>query len=242
MIRDAYKESWKHLSGSKGALWMIAAPILLLIITIGLATNFIVTESLSLHYFLGYLVMPGILYLLIGPFFAASVLVAVKHYQKYPINLFTGFKLIGRYVATAFAFLIIGLLANSVSIILNIPAVSYSLAGALPYFDVLAGLLTVLIFSLLMLSLPLLLDKNIGVFEALKQSFQKIAPHWLSVFVLFFSVYFSLFILYLPLTLGLLLNIYWLLIVGLIFFVACLIWLYPMIFLMAGYLYKKCLV
>jgi len=223
----------------KGSVWSIAIVIILIILTIAFISNFITIQKQALHYWLSYLIFPIILYLLIGPFYGGSFMVVIKRFRNEEVNIKTGYQYLHRYVATAITMAIIGLISNLISIIINIPAIRLSLGHGLLYFDLLGGLFSLLVYALFILSVPLVIDKNYSVGQALSESLKKVKSHWLRVFAILFLAYLILFILYIPAITGLVLHNGLLTLLGGVFFIVVLIWFLPFLFLLAGDIYHR---
>lgn len=238
-IKSIYKDAWEKLHGSKKAIWAIAIVNLLIILTIAYFANAIATQSQSLHYWLSYIIFPVALYLFIGPFYGSSMMVAIKHLRGEPVTIKTGYQYLHRYIPVAITMAIIGLVSNIISIITNIPSIAETLGPSLPYFDLLSGLFSLFVYVFFLLAIPLIMDKNYKVGQALRESLKKIKSYWLRACVIFLLAYLILFVTYIPAIAGLVLHSTIVTLFGGAFFIAILIWFLPFLFLLAGSIYLR---
>lgn len=238
-ISGVYKNAWSRLHGSKGAIWIVAILIILIAITIEYFSKWIRTDSQTVHYWLSYIIVPIVVNLAIALFYGGSFMVAIKCARDEEINLRSGFQYRDRYWPAAIVMAIVGLISNLVVIIINIPPIAQAVGRRLPYFDLLGALFSLLVYAFFISSVPLIMDKNKGIGEALSESLQKVKSHWLRIFVIFFLAYLVLFLSYLPTVIGLAIGSNTLMLIGALIFVAILIWLLPFLFLLGGDIYHR---
>jgi len=238
-IGCVFKSAWQKLHGSKASIWSIAIVTLLIILTIAYLSNLITTTSQLMHYVLSFVFFPVVLYLLIGPFYGSSFMIAIKRFRNEAVDIKTGYQYLQHYTKTAVTMMIIGIISNIISMILNIPWIEQALGRSLPYFDLLGGLFSLLIYSLFILSVPLVIDKNYNVGQALKASFNSVKPQVIRVFLIFLLAYLLLFIIYIPAIIGLILHNGLVILLGGLFFIIVLAWFLPFLFLLGGTIYHR---
>lgn len=238
-ISGVFNSAWKKLRGSKLSIWSTAIVMVLLAITIAYISNKIKTQSIMLHFWLSYIFFPILLYFLLGPFYGGSLMVAIKRFRDEPVNMKTGYQYLHRYIVLGITLAIIGFLSNLVSIVINIPVIRDSIGSGLPYFDLLSGIFSLLIYAFFVLSVPLIIDKNYTIGKALSTSLVKIKSHWFRVFLIFFFAYLILFLIYIPAVLGVVLHSSLLMLFGVLFFAIIAIWFLPFLFLLGGNIYHR---
>jgi len=235
-----FSNAWKLVKGSKGPIWNVAILILLIAATLEWASNRMIDINLQhTHYFIRYITLPILTNILIAPFYAGAIMVAIHHTRGETINIKSGFQYFHRLIPILITVVIIGLVSSLLTMIINIPQIAYSLGKALPYFDLIALIFKLFVYSIFVLSVPMVIDKNYSPGEALATSVLIVKPHCLRVFAIFFTAYLCLFIILTPTFLGLILNNDTLMIIGSVINVFLLIWLLPFAFLLIGDIYHR---
>ena len=154
-IHSVFSSAWEKLHGSKSAIWSIAIVILLIMITLAYLSNIIVVQSQTHLYWLNHIILPIILYLFIGPFYGGSFIVAIKRFRDESVNIKTGHHYLRRFFATAITMVIVGMISNLAPIVINIPTIAQDLGRRLPYFDLLGGLFSLLVYTTVALNMKM---------------------------------------------------------------------------------------
>ncbi len=241
-IRSIFSKAWSLVHGSKAAIWNIAILIMLVSITLEWIVNRILGfNSQHTHYFTRYIMLPILTNLLIAPFYAGSVMVAIQRARGELVNVKSGYQFFHRYIPIAITMVIVGFISNLIVMIINIPALASTLGRSLPFFDIISVLFSVLIYTFFILSIPMVIDKQYTPGQALSASVILVKPHWFRVFVIFILTYLCLSIATILLFLGPTLKSSIIMIIGAVIFIAAMIWLLPFLFLLIGVIYHRLL-
>lgn len=237
------EEAWNLVRGSKLPLLLVS----LVMFVIAALFQFVVYKMLGVDsknppYLLRFILMPIFTNILIAPFYAGAVITAIKHGRQELIGFASGFKYFKQWGPLGVAMVMIGIIASIVVWIINLPSITNLLSFTKPFVEITAGLVSTIIYSLFLLTMPLIVDKNLGVMDAFKTSVNNTKAHWPKIFVLFILIYLFLFACVLPMMLGMFLGNIFAIGLGLVIFAVAMVWLLPYTFLILGVIYRRLVV
>ena len=191
-ISAILKESWERVKGNKGTIWLA---LILYLIVAGVvaivfksafeAMGFVLPEKpeFTLSYFALSSVSSILQYIIIGPIAMGLIMVAIKiaaDQPRQPTDIFNYFPYVGKLLATYIVMFILILIGFCLFILPGIYlAVAYYLA------------------------LPLVVEKNLNVWQALEASRKAVTHVWFRVFFLFLILMLIIIISIIPLGIGL---------------------------------------
>lgn len=243
-IRAILKQSYGLLYGSKWAIW-IGVILLVLISTLTSAIIFLIAKQNPAHYdtlhFISLLISTAIS----SPVLAALFLVGAKRSRGEVVHADIIISYFKRFIPLACAAVILFIIREITSgfVVLH--------PNQSPYMIILA-ILTLIVSVFLMLTLPLVADKELNPFKAMITSIKKVSGHWFKVLLLVILMGLG-FILTYAITLGLcvliihgvamLLNTVALkaVLISIVSAVALImsIWLVPYCFVVSGVMYHE---
>lgn len=238
-IIDIINDAWRLVHGHKGPLWAIAIFIGVTSIVLQFLISWIFhidPQNPSITY--RYLIMPLVNNIIIAPFFGGAVMVAVLCARGKPVHARTGFGYLSQSVAVIITMFLIALLANIITYLVHLPQIAIALNGHIGWLNLLATLISILVYVFCFISVPLVLDKNKSPVAALITSFHLIKHYWFKTLILLIIIYVFLIIAMIPLYIGAMIHPYAKL-AGAVVMVVALIWLMPFVFLIQGVLYHK---
>lgn len=235
-------QAGRLLKGTKLSFWTTSlAWVAMAAVILGVAwvISLVTPPAIAFNHFT-LLAVTWIVIMLTAPLFAGMNMVAIKRVRNEPVNIRTGFQYFNQWLPLALAFLVISLITATIIALVTF-AVNF---GILPLLTdqarnhwlliIAVTLSSTLIFNLtyalLIFIIPLIADRKMAVFQALKISVQTAKTHWLKLFNLLIIFY--------------ALNLLALLIceipfIGLICYIVINIWLIPFIFLNIGAAYHQ---
>lgn len=242
-IGATLSSAWALTKGAKWPIWAVLLIGLLILFPVLLALNYLATvltgqSAASAHPLHIMLPIYFIEYLIVAPFMAGAIMVAIKHTRKESITAGTGFHYFRKYLPVVIVFVVVNILTYIPVLLIN--GMSFFVDGESFKFvlEILSSILSMIIYSFFILSLPLVLDKNYSPFKALMTSPRLAKSHWLKIFTLLIITMLYFLAAVIPLTLGLLLKNIAIIILGLAIFIIVLIWLIPLIFLIQALIYN----
>lgn len=196
-------ESWERTKGLKGAFWAAGAIFLVAVLALsavlggggallignGEATSGVLT-SLIIQ-----LVIMAVMY----PFMAGIVMLGVERSVDLPLSYKSVFGYFAYTLPLLGVAVLMSILVTIGFLLLIIPGVYLSLAY--------------------MFTVPLVVEKNLGIWDAMETSRKAVTSHWFKLFFLFLTMSIILIISALPFGIGL-------------------IWTYPMMVAMMGVMYR----
>lgn len=177
-IGDVFKEAWQLTSGFKATLWGALLIYVAITIVISLPFELIGKDSLVMM-----LISQIIVGLVTYPLYAGMTMLGIKRSVGAATNAFMIFDYYSKIITIFVLYLVMMILIMIGFVLLIIPgiylAVAYSLA------------------------IPLLVEKNMGIWEALEASRKTINKCWFKVFGLYLAVVVLLLLAAIPLGIGL---------------------------------------
>ncbi len=235
LITDVLKEAWQKTDGVKGTFF--AAVFVCIMVLVGIELIFFIVNKGITEFFIGRLhegmsssvvqiVMPIIaLFQLIVttivslPLFVGIMMIGVYRSVDLPVRFSIVFDYFEYTIPIFIAAILMNIMVGIGSLLLLIPAIYLIFAYGLTY--------------------PLIVEKNLGTWEAMETSRKAITHHWFKVFFTYFFMGFIFIIGSIPLIIGsmitdnLIVNI-----IGIIFLGISLIWTAPMMVNVTGILYR----
>ncbi len=202
-IGAVLSESWERTNGLKGSFWAAGAIVFLLMIVLGavvgggsavLVGNDDVTAG-ALSSILLQLVIMAVMY----PFAAGIIMLGIERSVDLPISYKSVFGYFAYTLPLLGVAVLMSILVTIGFLLLIIPGIYLSLAY---------------IFAV-----PLVVEKNLGIWDAMETSRKAVTSHWFKLFFLFLIMSIILIISALPFGIGL-------------------IWTYPMAVAMMGVMYR----
>jgi len=177
-IGEVLSEAWQLKDGFKGTYWgALLIYMVIVMITSGIFA-FIGNESTVMK-----IVTQVVVGLISYPLAVGLMMIAVKRSVGIPVNAFMVFDYYPKTIPIFLLYLLMMILIVVGLLLLVLPGIYLSIAY--------------------MLALPLLVDKNMGLWEALETSRKAITPCWFRIFGLFFVAGLILMVSMIPLGIGL---------------------------------------
>jgi hypothetical protein len=203
-IGEVLTEGWQKVSGLKGPFWAAAVIVFVVVLLAGLALSFVANflgllDSSGIGFLIPLLVQLAVMALMY-PFMAGIVMLGVRRSIDLPISyneIFAYFAFAAPLVAAAILMSILMILGF---VLLIIPGIYLAVAY--------------------MFTVPLIVEKNLGFWEAMETSRKAITRHWFKFAFILIIMAIIFFISAIPLGLGL-------------------IWSYPMMIAVMGILYRE---
>ena len=238
-IAEVLNEAWNLVRGSKWPIWAIAifigiSSLIVQLIIIGI---FRIDAQASPTYY-QYLLMPIINNVVVAPFFAGAVMTGIKRARGEAIEVKTGFRYFNKTWQVMVAMLLIAFLANILNYIVHLPSIVIALNLHAGWLNIIAAIVSILVYVFTLFSVPLIVDKNHSPWGALLASFHIIKKSWFKVLILLIIVYVFFIIAAIPLFVGAMIHPYAKLL-GAIILIVALVWLLPFMFLVQGALYHQ---
>ncbi|RKZ77944.1 MAG: hypothetical protein DRR19_27190 [Candidatus Parabeggiatoa sp. nov. 1] len=198
-IMEVIKEAWQKTTGFKGTLLAAGFIIFLVFFALNIALTFIIS-SLSLEeniaaVLINQLILTAVIY----PFMAGIMMLGVRRAVDLPVSFSMAFGYFGYTVSLVIAALIIMVFTTIGLFLLIIPGLYLSVAY--------------------LLTVPLIVEKNMGPWRAMESSRKAITHHWFKVFLTYLIMGIIYIISIIPLGIGL-------------------IWTLPMMVNVSGILYR----
>ncbi|MCK5524572.1 MAG: hypothetical protein KAI83_15685 [Thiomargarita sp.] len=201
-ISDVLKEAWQKTDGVKGTFWgafiiaFIGIPVGIIVIII--AISLLLGMPVEIFQLILYLVQI-VLYIVLLPFIVGIIMIAVRRSVELPVRFSIIFDYFGYTIPIVIAFFLTNLLMIIGLMALIIPGIYLLIAY--------------------LFTLPLIVEKNLGPWEAMEASRKAVTHHWFKVFFTIIIMHIIVIISAIPLGIGL-------------------IWTLPMIFNVHGILYR----
>ena len=243
-IKSILSESWALLRGSKWPIWLTIFPI---VIVINLFT-YIVKHYGLLHpdftlHGLRYFACLLFIFILNAPLSVGATLIGVKRARGETISAGSGYHYFRFWIPLAIAEFFVFLILQVFS--------GFGFYIGDPKATLFITIFTLCITPLLLLTYPLIVDKNMNAFSAIYQSIMMTAKNWWRILVIFFlisffstlvlALTFSLFVLillHLPVYFGVPMNMMLIHAITIsIFFIS--IWLVPYWVIVTGVIYQE---
>ncbi len=203
-ITAVLRESWEKTSGLKGSFWAAAVILILVMLAFGallggggvlLASGDGVSGGIISSLMLQVVIM-AIMY----PFMAGIIMLGIHRSVELPLSYTSVFGYFAYTLPLLGVAVLMSILITLGFLLLIIPGIYLSLAY--------------------MFAVPLVVEKNLGVWEAMETSRKAVTTHWFKLFFLFLLMGLILLISALPLGIGL-------------------IWTCPMMLAMTGVMYRE---
>ncbi len=202
-IGAVLSEAWEKTNGLKGSFWaagaILFAVILILGVVLGGGSAFLAGQGDASSGMLMGLAIQLVMIAVMYPFMAGIVMLGIERSVDLPLS----YKSVFTYFAYTLPLLGVAVLMSVLVIIgfilLIIPGIYLSLAY--------------------MFAVPLVVEKNLGIWDAMETSRKAVTSHWFKLFFLFFIMMIILMVSALPFGIGL-------------------IWTYPMMVAMMGVMYR----
>lgn len=229
-VSSVLNDAWILIHGIKLATWLPIFGILLIVFILNLIITKIFGSNPS--NFVNLMLFPVISNFLIATYYAGAVMITIKKTRGITPTLNDGFQYYKQFlplgVTLAFISFIQSLLVYFVNYI-GPNSVTIQLGSAI---------VSQLIYTLLILSIPLIADKNYSPLAALRDSILWVRPYWLKVFLLVIIGYGFIILALIPALLGLALNNQIITILGAIIIIIACVWLVPFLFMIHGVIYR----
>ncbi len=199
-IMAVLKEAWEKTNGVKAAVWGAFIIFIIVSIAISIALAFtlqiLAVPEASI---IGALISQAIIMLLIYPFLAGMMMIGIYRSVNLPVNASMIFGYFDKMIPIFMAMLLMTILITIGFILLVLPGIYLSVAY--------------------ILTIPLIVEKNLGAWQALEASRKGITHHWFKIFGLYILMMILYMISAIPFGLGL-------------------IWTIPMFITLNGILYR----
>jgi len=196
-ITDVLKEAWQKTDGIKGTFFAVG--IVFILITVGISLIFTVISGMSEGTFLIGLLQQLIFMVIVYPFLVGIMMIGVRRSVELPVSFSMAFGYFGYTIPIIIAAFLMSVLTIIGTLLLIIPGIYLSVAY--------------------LLTLPLIVEKNLGAWRAMEASRKAITHHWFKVFFTYFIMGIIYIISIIPLGIGL-------------------IWTAPMMVNVGGILYR----
>lgn len=200
-IMDIIREAWAKTTGTKGPVWGASALAFLAIIIFGAVMTSVsaLAGSGSVAAALGITAQFAVS-VATYPFMAGLILIGIRHSVGLPIDFKMAFSCFGYILPLVIASLLTSLLSFIGFMLLVIPGIYLSIAY--------------------LLVIPLIIDQEMGPWQAMEASRKAINRHWFKVFGLYVLMGFIFIVSSIPFGLGL-------------------IWTFPMFIMVGAVLYRE---
>jgi len=202
-IGAALSEAWEKTNGLKGSFWaagaILFAVILILGVVLGGGSAFLAGQGDASSGMLMGLAIQLVIMAVMYPFMAGILMLGIERSVDLPLSYKSVFTYFAYTLPLLGVAVLMSVLVTIGFILLIIPGVYLSLAY--------------------MFAVPLVVEKNLGIWEAMETSRKAVTSHWFKLFFLFLIMSIILIISALPFGIGL-------------------IWTYPMMVAMMGVMYR----
>lgn len=240
-VMNVLDEAWNLLKGSKWKIWLGLLGIVILLMFL----NFIIAKALgynldtmqNMPLWATYGLFPLLTNILIAPIYAGCIMVGIKRARNESLTSTAAYKYFHMYIPLAITMVLVNLIPTVIALLLNIAITKMNLGVNRSIAEIIIVLVSVTVYSFLLLSMPLVADRHFSPLTAIKTSIQKISPHWPKVFLLLLIGYVFLFVSAIPMSLGRQLENSMIILVGSILFVIAVVWLIPFLFMIQSMIY-----
>lgn len=239
-ILDTIKAAWAEMKGAKWAIWAA----LLVMAVIAALLSFVINkitgnDPKNPTFIIQHILLPLLTNLAIAPLYAGAVMSAIKRVRNEEVTGGTSFNYFSKFLPLAITMILMNLIPNILTAIGMSPIIT-SLGGhGKMIAELLAGVTSLVVYTFLLFSMPLVADKDASPINALKQSIAAVKPHWVKVLLCIVCAYLVMAVPAIPLFIGVLAQSKVLVIVGAAILIAAFIWTAPLFFMIQGKLYQK---
>ena len=202
-IGAVLSEAWEKTNGLKGSFWaagaILFAVILILGVVLGGGSVFLAGQGDASSGMLMGLAIQLVMIAVMYPFMAGIVMLGIERSVDLPLSYKSVFTYFAYTLPLLGVAVLMSVLVTIGFILLIIPGIYLSLAY--------------------MFAVPLVVEKNLGIWDAMETSRKAVTSHWFKLFFLFFIMMIILMVSALPFGIGL-------------------IWTYPMMVAMMGVMYR----
>ena len=202
-IGAVLSEAWEKTNGLKGSFWaagaILFAVILILGVVLGGGSAFLAGQGDASSGMLMGLAIQLVMIAVMYPFMAGIVMLGIERSVDLPLSYKSVFTYFAYTLPLLGVAVLMSVLVTIGFILLIIPGIYLSLAY--------------------MFAVPLVVEKNLGIWDAMETSRKAVTSHWFKLFFLFFIMMIILIVSALPFGIGL-------------------IWTYPMMVAMMGVMYR----
>lgn len=259
-ISTILKHSRQSLKGSKAAIWgvslsglvltFVAAFVIFFLISL-MYRGFLQGEQLTpTMQLIQQLILIIIVSIIFAPFLAGSFMVVIQRARCETVTAGSGFYHFKHWMPLTLALFSISLLIVLVSSIINHLLLPWLFATVRPMhmasvYSLLYGallfslILTLIIKTFFLFSLPLIIDRHKTWWCALIESCRLVAKHWFKMFILVIINMAIMIITLLPAVLAALCPLFIVKLLGLAASIAILAWSFPYMFLIIGHAYVE---
>lgn len=238
-IKSVLSQSWSHVKGAKWPIWavvIVAAAIVMLV-------NALLDRAFGVDiehpsFWINFVVIPIVSNAIAAPFYAGALMVAVKRARDERVTGATGYQFFHRYIPVAITLIIIGILSGLLVGIVNTTGISQSAGQWKGLIDLAAGVVSMLVYLFLMLSIPLVIDKNYSPWQAMSTSCKLVSHHWFKIFVIVVIGYLAFIVFLIPLFIGLTVKYPVVILLGLAILIVGAIWIVPFLLMINGVVYR----
>lgn len=239
-VGNVLGNAWELTEGSKWPIWAVNIVIILLAVLLNIVLVVVFKINFRAHsYWKNFIILPIITNILIAPYYAGSIMVAVKHARKEVIMSSTGFKYLHRYIPVAITLVIVSLITSLATIIVKFPAIAPTTNLHKDAWDLATTAWWLIVSPFLFLSIPLVVDKNYSPWQALKNSMSISTPYWHKIFLIRLVGYFFVFLAFIPVFIGLIFKHLLLITLGSVITFIALIWIVPFFYMLHGIIYSR---
>lgn len=177
-ISSALNEAWHLISGFKSTLWGAILIYLGILLAVSIPFEFLGKDSIVMM-----IVSQVVIGLVTYPLSAGMTMIGIKRSVGEPANAFMIFDYYSKTVSIFFLYLLMMILICIGLILLILPGIYLMVAYSM--------------------AMPLLVEKNMGIWEALETSRKRINKCWFEMLVLYILVFIIFAVAILPLGIGL---------------------------------------
>ena len=177
-ISNALNEAWRLISGFKATLWGAILIYLGILFAVSIPFEFLGKDSIVMV-----IVSQIVVGLVTYPLSAGMTMIGIKRSVGEPANAFMIFDYYSKTVSIFFLYLLMMILICIGLILLILPGIYLMVAYSM--------------------AMPLLVEKNMGIWEALETSRKRINKCWFEMFVLYILLIIIFLVAALPLGIGL---------------------------------------
>lgn len=202
-IGAVLSESWERTSGLKGSFWAAGAIVFVILLVLGAVvgggSTVLVGNDDGIPGVLTSLIIQLVIMALMYPFVAGIMMLGIERSVDLPLSYKSVFGYFAYTLPLLGVAVLMSILVTIGFLLLIIPGIYLSLAY--------------------MFTVPLVVEKNLGIWDAMETSRKAVTSHWFKLFFLFLIMGIILIVSALPFGIGL-------------------IWTYPMMVAMMGVMYR----
>ncbi len=239
-IQKVLHEAWGLVNNSKWPIWIVLLAAGLITVIVVQVFHVIAKPDLTQPLSIGHqLIATIVLNAITAPFYAGAIMTAIKRTRGETVSIKTGYQYFHSALPLAITFIIVSLIAQIPNFIISSFASDPLSSAPSNWLAIMAEVVSLLIASLFILSLPLIADKHKSPTQAIVHSVYYVKHQWFKVFLLLCIAYILGIACLIPITLGRVLANPALILFGAMVSVVLLIWVVPFIFLIFGVIYHR---